>query len=198
MDFRPPGSSVYGILQARILEWVAMPFSRGSSLPRDRTWVSCIAGRSFTVWATREAPKYKSTIFFFLLLKDKLLWKRPLGQQIQWWLFAKLLLDLFPPPPGETEWTNHLYVSVNCGNLLKTWLTCEADFSQVPVLSGRWALSLRCHLYFARLFKSTRLLVCHSEEGLLQTLGQQESPWQVDPSFAVAKTKLNFQREFHS
>ena len=46
---RPPGSSVHGILQARILEWVAMPSSRGSFQPRDRTWVSCIAGRFFTI-----------------------------------------------------------------------------------------------------------------------------------------------------
>ena len=46
-----------GILQARILEWVATPFSRGSSQPRDGTQVSCIACRFFTVWATREAPK---------------------------------------------------------------------------------------------------------------------------------------------
>ena len=45
MDCSPPGSSVHGILQARILEWVAISFSRGSSQPRDRTWVSCIAGR---------------------------------------------------------------------------------------------------------------------------------------------------------
>ena len=45
VDCSPPGSSVCGILQARILEWVAIPFSRGSSPPRDRTWVSCIAGR---------------------------------------------------------------------------------------------------------------------------------------------------------
>ena len=44
-----------GILQARILKWVAIPFSRGSSWPRDRTQVSCIAGRLFTIWATREA-----------------------------------------------------------------------------------------------------------------------------------------------
>ena len=51
----PPGSSVHGILHIRILEWVAMPFSRGSSRPRDRTWVSCIAGRFLTSWATREA-----------------------------------------------------------------------------------------------------------------------------------------------
>ena len=51
----PPGSSVHGILQALILEWVAIPFSRGSSWPRDQTQVSCIAGRFFTIWATREA-----------------------------------------------------------------------------------------------------------------------------------------------
>ena len=41
--------------QARILEWVAFPFSRGSSQPRNQTWVSCIAGRFFTSWATKEA-----------------------------------------------------------------------------------------------------------------------------------------------
>ena len=51
-----PGSSVHGILQAIILEWVAIPFSRGSSQPRDWTEVSCVAGRFFTIWATREAP----------------------------------------------------------------------------------------------------------------------------------------------
>ena len=51
----PPGSSVYGILRARILEWVAIPFSRGSSRPRDQTWVSCISVRFFTIWAPRES-----------------------------------------------------------------------------------------------------------------------------------------------
>ena len=50
-----PGSSVHGIFQARILEWVAISSSRASSLPRDWTWVSFIAGRFFTIWATREA-----------------------------------------------------------------------------------------------------------------------------------------------
>ena len=49
VDCSPPGSSVQGILQARILEWVALPSSRGSSRPRDQTQVSCIAGRFFTV-----------------------------------------------------------------------------------------------------------------------------------------------------
>ena len=48
----PMGYTVHGILQGRILEWVAFPFSRGSSQPRDRTQVSCIAGRFFISWAT--------------------------------------------------------------------------------------------------------------------------------------------------
>ena len=56
MDYSLPGSSVHGILQARILERVAISFSRGSSWPRDWTWVSCITGRFFTVWVTREPP----------------------------------------------------------------------------------------------------------------------------------------------
>ena len=55
MDWSPQGSSVHRILQVRILEWVAMPFPRGSSQPRDQTQVSRIADGFFTVWATREA-----------------------------------------------------------------------------------------------------------------------------------------------
>ena len=54
-DCGPPGSSVHWILQARILEWFAIPFFRGPSRPRDRTPVSCIANRFFTIWATTEA-----------------------------------------------------------------------------------------------------------------------------------------------
>ena len=50
--------TVHGILQARILEWVAFPFSKGSSQPRDQTQVSQIAGRFFTSWVTREAQEY--------------------------------------------------------------------------------------------------------------------------------------------
>ena len=57
MDSSPPGSSVHGIFQARILEWVAISFSRRSFQPRDWTRVSCIVGRHFTIWATREILK---------------------------------------------------------------------------------------------------------------------------------------------
>ena len=55
MDYRPPGSSAHGILQARILEWAAISSFRESSLPSYWTQVSCIAGRFSTIWATREA-----------------------------------------------------------------------------------------------------------------------------------------------
>ena len=51
MDCSLPGRSLHGILQARVLEWVTVSFSRGSSWPRDRTWVSRIPGRRFNLWA---------------------------------------------------------------------------------------------------------------------------------------------------
>ena len=53
MDCSLPGSSVHGIFQAIVLEWIAISFSRGSSQPRDWTWVPRIVDRRFTVWATR-------------------------------------------------------------------------------------------------------------------------------------------------
>ena len=55
MDCSTPGSSVHGIFQARMPEWVSISFSRGSSWPRDQTWVSLIAGRVFAIWVTRGA-----------------------------------------------------------------------------------------------------------------------------------------------
>ena len=55
-DHSPPGSTVYGIFWARILQWAAVSSSKGSSRPRDQTWTSCIAGRFFTIWAIKEVP----------------------------------------------------------------------------------------------------------------------------------------------
>ena len=56
-DCSPQGSSLHGILHARILKWVPFSFSRGSPWPRDWSCVSCIAGRVLTCWVTGEAPK---------------------------------------------------------------------------------------------------------------------------------------------
>ena len=67
MDHNLPGSSLHGISQARTLEWVAISFSRGSSLPRDQTLISCLAGRFFTTWQVPEAeqlsPKENLNVF---------------------------------------------------------------------------------------------------------------------------------------
>ena len=57
MDCGLSGSSVHGVLQARIMEWIAIPFSRGFSWPRDQTRLSCMAGRFFTIWATRDLER---------------------------------------------------------------------------------------------------------------------------------------------
>ena len=60
MDCSLPYSSIHGVFQARVLEWVAISFSRGSSQPRDQTWVSRIVVRCFTIWATREVTLFQS------------------------------------------------------------------------------------------------------------------------------------------
>ena len=68
MDCSLPDFSVHGILQARILEWVALSFSRGSSRPGDWTQASHAAGRFFTNWATREAPWIRSSLMICKVL----------------------------------------------------------------------------------------------------------------------------------
>ena len=69
IDCSQPSSSVHRIFQAIVLEWIAFSFSRGSSRPRDRTLVSCIVDRHFTIWATREVKAIIKTkmlaAFFF-------------------------------------------------------------------------------------------------------------------------------------
>ena len=72
--------TVHGILQARILEWVAVPFSKGSSQPRDRTQVSCNAGRFLTSWATRKQGTHKWKETALVPMEKKSKWS---GQKIQ-------------------------------------------------------------------------------------------------------------------
>ena len=88
MDYSPPGSSVYGIFQARILEWVGISFSSGSSWPRDQTQVSRITDRCFTIWATRESLREDSRTWSKCKL---LLWMRSEAGGGFW---AKKWLDL--------------------------------------------------------------------------------------------------------
>ena len=116
MDCSPPGSSVHGILQVRILEWVAIPFSRGPSWPQDQTQVFWIAGRFFTSWATREAQTLPVCVS--LSVVSDFLWSCGLG-----------LTRLFCPwdSPGKNT-------GVGCHALLQgasrfrdwTWVSCIA------------------------------------------------------------------------
>ena len=119
-----PGSSVRGIIQARKLEWVAMPSSRGSSQRRDWTQVSCVAGGFFSIWATREALLFTRIIYnsvcllipnsYFIsahllsnskfslsLCSCAFFWKRAIvspdlkRDQLPWWLsWLRICLDL--------------------------------------------------------------------------------------------------------
>ena len=82
VDCSLPGSSVHGIFQARILEWVAISFSRGSSWPRDWTWVSHTVGRLFTIWATREDPEFAKT------------------PPLDWWCHPTISFFIIPSPPA--------------------------------------------------------------------------------------------------
>ena len=79
MDCSLPGSSIHGIFQARILEWFDISFSRGSSQPGDRTQVSFIAGRYFTIWATRKTMSLRTSADmslskFWEIMKDRETW----------------------------------------------------------------------------------------------------------------------------
>ena len=95
-DCSPPGSSVHGILQARIQERVAIPFSRGSSPPRDQTQVSCIAGRFFTIRATREVHKEGWA------LKNWCFWTVALEKTLESPLDCKEIQPIHPK--GDQSW----------------------------------------------------------------------------------------------
>ena len=88
IDCSLPGSSVLGLLYARILEWVAMPSSRGSFQPRDRTKFSHIASGFFTIWTTREAQDEAAEGGRSLDLTGhgRVLWFSSKGQSLVWCL----------------------------------------------------------------------------------------------------------------
>ena len=119
MDCSPPGSFIHGVLQARILEWVAIPFSRGSSWPRDQTWVSHTAGRFFTIWH-----------FVLLLLLSH---------------FSRLRLCATPiegspsgsPIPGILQARTLDWVAISFSNAWK-WKVKVKSFSHVQLFATPW------------------------------------------------------------
>ena len=150
MDCSPPGSSVHGLLQARILDWVAIPFFRGSSQPRDRTWVSCTAGRFFTVWATREAlcviPHTRANsrrLKGLNVKKQSLIFLQKIS-----WLYIELLVGnnifFFKKSAKYERKDSHRYyfkklfaslMSTNCISFIHLYFhyCCEVEFISCPV-----------------------------------------------------------------
>ena len=103
----PTDYTVRGILQARILEWVTVPFSRGPSQPRDQTHVSCIAGRFLTSWATREAQESA--------------YKPPYSESTPQWLLNGLLIS-----SDQSRYHNPLTHFPNCHS---QYTMCICHFS---------------------------------------------------------------------
>ena len=123
MDHSPPGSSVHGILQVKILEWVAMPSSQGSSRPRDQTLVFCIAGRFFTAEPPGKPPHTVCESESRSVMSDSL-W--PHGLYIQsvefsrpecWSGSLSLLQGIFPTQ-GSNPGLQH------CRQILYHWAIC--------------------------------------------------------------------------
>ena len=101
----PMDYTVHGILQARILEWVAVPFSRASSQPRDWTQVSHIVGGFFTNWATREAQEYSILLPGIFRTQEwnrgllhcrQILYQLSYNKAAQFILFTIFMIYLFP------------------------------------------------------------------------------------------------------
>ena len=131
VDCSLPGSFIHGIFQARVLERVAISFSRGSSQPRNRTWVSCTAGRHFTIWATREANESKRFIIWF---SNSITWyisKRSENTNI--WIFIAVLFILDkkwkkkPSCSSIGKWAKNIVVYPNKAALFSKKAEKSAD-----------------------------------------------------------------------
>ena len=106
MDGSPSGSSAHGTFQARILEWVAVFFSRWSFQPRKKSWVSCIAGRFFTVWANIPGHLYCHMNYRITLSISKK--KKKINQLINqsyWNLICSVFIDLL-----WENWINNMHL----------------------------------------------------------------------------------------
>ena len=125
MDCSLPGSSVHGIFQARVPEWVAISFSRGSSQPRDWTQVSHIVGRHFTVWALTRHNTFSDLIVKWKLrvTEDTIIDLLHLEDCIsfiysQCWYGKEFLLST------SLHWEQMCYTRQNSRNLLIFWQFC--------------------------------------------------------------------------
>ena len=127
MDCSLSGSSIHGVFQARVLEWIAISFSKGSSRPRNRTRVSRIAGRCFTVWATKD----RMYLVFLACLLAKSLQSCPILCDP---------IDGSPsgsPVPGILQARTLEWVAISFSNAWK-WKVKMKSLSHVRLLETPW------------------------------------------------------------
>ena len=126
MDCSQPGFSIHGILQARMLEWVAMPFSRGSSQPRDQTQVSCIGGLVLHQLSYKGSPASGRGYINFFRQRGRVPWGRSLRMSVVVQSLNQSCLTLCDP--------------MDCSMLGFPVLHCLPEFYQTPVHWVQW-----CH-----------------------------------------------------
>ena len=131
---------VHGIFQARVLEWVAVSFSRESSRPWDGTRVSCIAGRCFTIWATKEVwtcNRRSIKIFVCKLMNISLLpWNVLIadGDVVSYFLVSPKTQELFMILISYS-FNNSYWVSTTCQSLCQVWRTQRCVKLRKPLSS---------------------------------------------------------------
>ena len=148
------GSSVHGIFQTRVQKWLVISLSKGSSQPRDWTRVSRIAGRRFTIWATR------GTLLSFLIVEPKFMTYKPFTFQRKEWLTAKwcdgveiyllrcILVDKFPI--GTVNQTNVLISKRQTDvNDVKKMALCQ--WSRLPISLNFFQLFHKIQIRVAKL-----------------------------------------------
>ena len=142
MDCSLPGSSVYGICQARLLEWVAISFSRGSSWPRDKTYASCIGRGILYHSATREALMYLYISYIFMLERGKSFYSCMRHWCLVWYLGQSSYL-------GNCSWET-LSVRFYASGRQISRLISSLKFLSYCVRGAVWCLLLLCvrHQYF--------------------------------------------------
>ena len=155
MDCSPPGSSVHGIIQARILEWIAVPFSRGSSWPRDWIHVFCIAGRFLTIWATKKLhlkihKQINKPNFFIFYIHICLCWTKKLSWIVPWFLsfeLANFMLSLHKCSNNPSE---KIFLSF----LLGETIDCSRRSVSITVLCSNYFSDYWENIMFSLLYKS--------------------------------------------
>ena len=156
MNCSLPGSSVHGLSQARMLEWVGISFSRGSLPPRDWTWVSSITGRVFMDWTTREAWEVRSQS---LRTKATEKWERKFHKKVSHkWRYPKLEYWLPLDPGLLLELSTVVVQSLSRVWLLVTPWTVACQASLLFIISQ----SLLRFMSIESVILSNHLILCHS------------------------------------